>query len=85
VGEFALTTAYACAPVSGVLSEAVFVLIVVVVVIVIEEIMQFGHEQLDVYRVSLEYAVRESWAPYGDYDNDNECCRFQLIGFSVPC
>ncbi|MBW1819706.1 MAG: hypothetical protein JRF65_09400 [Deltaproteobacteria bacterium] len=69
------------------LSEAVFVLIVVVVVIVIviEEIMQFGHEQLDVYRVSLEYAVRESWAPYGDYDNDNECCRFQLIGFSVPC
>ncbi|MBW1787050.1 MAG: hypothetical protein JRK53_10620 [Deltaproteobacteria bacterium] len=23
-------------------------------------------------RVSLEYAVRESWAPYGDYDNDNE-------------
>ncbi|MBW1817029.1 MAG: hypothetical protein JRJ60_07700, partial [Deltaproteobacteria bacterium] len=67
-----MTTAYACAPVSGVLSEAVFVLIVVVVVIVIEEIMQFGHEQLDVYRVSLEYAVRESWAPYGDYDNDND-------------
>ncbi|MBW1786829.1 MAG: four helix bundle protein, partial [Deltaproteobacteria bacterium] len=36
-----------------------------------------------------EYAVRESWVPYGDYDNDNdndhECCRFQLIGFSVPC
>ncbi|MBW1785265.1 MAG: hypothetical protein JRK53_01400 [Deltaproteobacteria bacterium] len=53
-----------------VLSEAV---LVVVVVVVIEEIMQFGHEQLDVYRVSPEYAVRESWAPYGDYDNDNEC------------
>ncbi|MBW1789291.1 MAG: hypothetical protein JRK53_22185 [Deltaproteobacteria bacterium] len=52
-----------------------------VVVVVIEKIMQFGHEQLDVYRVSLEYAVRESWVPYGDYDNDNdhdhECCRFQ--------
>ncbi|MBW1816203.1 MAG: hypothetical protein JRJ60_03485 [Deltaproteobacteria bacterium] len=62
-----MTTAYACAPVSGVLSEAVFV-----VVIVIEVIMQFGHEQLDVYRVSLEYAVRESWAPYGDYDNDHD-------------
>jgi len=45
---------------------------VVVVVVVIEEIMQFGHEQLDVYRVSLEYAVRESWAPYGDYDNDHD-------------
>jgi len=44
-----------------VLSEAVFVLTVVVVVIVIEEIMQFGYEQLDVYRVSLEYALRESW------------------------
>ncbi|MBW1789279.1 MAG: hypothetical protein JRK53_22125 [Deltaproteobacteria bacterium] len=28
-----------------------------VVVVVIEEIMQFGHEQLDVYRVSPEYAV----------------------------
>ncbi|MBW1789148.1 MAG: hypothetical protein JRK53_21455, partial [Deltaproteobacteria bacterium] len=52
-------------------------------------IMQFGHEQLDVCRVSLKYAVRESWAPYGDYDydndNDHECSRFQLIGFSVPC
>ena len=34
--------------------------------------MQFGHEQLDAYRVSLEYAVRESWVPYGDYDNDND-------------
>jgi len=34
--------------------------------------MQFGHEQLDVYRVSLEYGVRESWAPYGDYDNDDD-------------
>ncbi|MBW1787247.1 MAG: hypothetical protein JRK53_11615 [Deltaproteobacteria bacterium] len=44
----------------------------VVVVIVIEEIMQFDHEQLDVYRVSLEYAVRESWAPCGDYDNDHD-------------
>jgi len=55
-----------------VLSEAVFVLTVVVVVIVIEEIMQFGYEQLDVYRVSLEYALRESWVPYGDYDNDND-------------
>ena len=33
------------------LSETV---LVVVVVVVIEEIMQFGHEQLDVYRVSLE-------------------------------
>ncbi|MBW1818692.1 MAG: hypothetical protein JRJ60_16240 [Deltaproteobacteria bacterium] len=54
------------------LSEAVFVLTVVVVVIVIEEIMQFGYEQLDVYRVSLEYALRESWVPYGDYDNDND-------------
>jgi len=52
-----------------VLSEAVLVLVVVVV---IEEIMQSGHEQLDVYRVSPEYAIRESWAPYGDYDNDNE-------------
>jgi len=20
-----------------------------------------------------------------DHDNDHECCRFQLIGFSVPC
>jgi len=20
-----------------------------------------------------------------DYDHDDECCRFQLIGFSVPC
>ncbi|MBW1817997.1 MAG: hypothetical protein JRJ60_12665 [Deltaproteobacteria bacterium] len=29
------------------------------VVVVIEEIMQFGHEQLDVCRVSLEYAVGE--------------------------
>ncbi|MBW1790076.1 MAG: hypothetical protein JRK53_26250 [Deltaproteobacteria bacterium] len=29
-------------------------MVVVVVVVVIEEIMQFGHEQLDVYRVSLE-------------------------------
>ncbi len=48
-----------------VLSEAVLV-------VVIEEIIQFGHEQLDVYRVSPEYAVRESWAPYGDYDNDND-------------
>jgi len=66
-----LTTAYACAPVSGVLIKAVFV-VVVVVVVVIEVIMQFGHEQLDVYRVSLEYAVGESWAPYGDYDNDND-------------
>ncbi|MBW2285787.1 MAG: hypothetical protein JRF65_14475, partial [Deltaproteobacteria bacterium] len=43
-----------------------------IVIVVIEEIMQFGHEQLDVYRVSLEYAVRESWAPYGDYDNDHD-------------
>ena len=33
--------------------------LVVVVVVVIEEIMQFGHEQLDVYRVSLEYVA---WA-----------------------
>ncbi|MBW1786546.1 MAG: hypothetical protein JRK53_08010 [Deltaproteobacteria bacterium] len=41
------------------LSEAV---IVFVVVVVIEQIMQFGHEQLDLYRVSLKYAVRESWA-----------------------
>ncbi|MBW1786689.1 MAG: hypothetical protein JRK53_08760 [Deltaproteobacteria bacterium] len=49
------------------LSEAVLV-----VVVVIEEIMQFGHEPFGVYRVSLEYAVRESWAPYGDYDNDND-------------
>ncbi len=47
-------------------------MLVVVVVVVIEEIMQFGHEQLDVYRVSLEYAVRESWVPYGDYDNDHD-------------
>ncbi|MBW1819627.1 MAG: hypothetical protein JRJ60_21000 [Deltaproteobacteria bacterium] len=47
-------------------------MLVVVVVVVIEEIMQFGHEQLDVYRVSIEYAVRESWVPYGDYDNDND-------------
>ncbi|MBW1819122.1 MAG: hypothetical protein JRJ60_18445 [Deltaproteobacteria bacterium] len=31
--------------------------LVVVVVVVIEEIMQFCHEQLDVYRVSPEYAV----------------------------
>jgi len=38
----------------------------------IEETMQFGHEQFDVYRVSPEYAVRESWAPYGDYDHDND-------------
>ncbi|MBW2285619.1 MAG: hypothetical protein JRF65_13610, partial [Deltaproteobacteria bacterium] len=44
-----------------VISEAV---LVVVVVVVIEEIIQFGHEQLDVYRVSPECAVRESWAPY---------------------
>ncbi|MBW1788308.1 MAG: hypothetical protein JRK53_17070 [Deltaproteobacteria bacterium] len=47
-------------------------MLVVVVVVVIEVIMQFGHEQLDVYRVSLEYAVRESWAPYGDYDHDHD-------------
>ncbi|MBW1787139.1 MAG: hypothetical protein JRK53_11065 [Deltaproteobacteria bacterium] len=52
-------------------------MLVVVVVVVIEEIMQFGHEQLDVYRVSLEYAVRESWAPYGDYDNDNDDSQFK--------
>ncbi|MBW1789166.1 MAG: hypothetical protein JRK53_21550 [Deltaproteobacteria bacterium] len=51
------------------LSEAV---LVVVVVVVIEEIMHFGHKQLDVCQVSPEYAVRESWAPYGDYDTDNE-------------
>ncbi|MBW2285110.1 MAG: hypothetical protein JRF65_10975, partial [Deltaproteobacteria bacterium] len=50
----------------------VLVLSEAVLVVVIEEIIQFGHEQLDVYRVSPEYAVRESWAPYGDYDNDNE-------------
>ncbi|MBW2285126.1 MAG: hypothetical protein JRF65_11055 [Deltaproteobacteria bacterium] len=31
----------------------------VVVVVVIEEIMQFGHEQLDIYRVSPEYAVEK--------------------------
>ncbi len=43
-----------------VLSEAVLVF---VVVIVIEQIMQFGHEQLDLYRVSLKYAPRESWVP----------------------
>ncbi|MBW2284163.1 MAG: hypothetical protein JRF65_06120 [Deltaproteobacteria bacterium] len=36
--------------------------LVVVVVVVIEKIMQFGHEQLDIYRVSPEYAARESWA-----------------------
>ncbi|MBW1788725.1 MAG: hypothetical protein JRK53_19235, partial [Deltaproteobacteria bacterium] len=60
------------------------------VVVVIEEIMQFGHEQLDVYRVSLEYAVRVSWVPYGDYDNDNEneCCGpvpiERLIGTLLP-
>ncbi|MBW1786685.1 MAG: hypothetical protein JRK53_08740 [Deltaproteobacteria bacterium] len=30
-----------------------------VVVVVIEEIMQFGHEQLDLYRVSFEYAVEK--------------------------
>ncbi|MBW1788681.1 MAG: hypothetical protein JRK53_19005, partial [Deltaproteobacteria bacterium] len=53
------------------MKPATFV-VVVVVVVVIEKIMQFGHEQLDVYRVSLEYAVRESWAPYGDYDNDDD-------------
>ncbi|MBW1787448.1 MAG: hypothetical protein JRK53_12620 [Deltaproteobacteria bacterium] len=39
-----------------VLSEAVFVF---VVVIVIEQIMQFGHEQLDLYRVSLKRPQRE--------------------------
>jgi len=50
-----------------VLSEALLV-----VVVVIEEIMQFAHEQLDVCQISHEYAVRESWAPYGDYDNDND-------------
>ncbi|MBW1788739.1 MAG: hypothetical protein JRK53_19305 [Deltaproteobacteria bacterium] len=50
-----------------VLSEALLV-----VVVVIEEIMQFAHEQLDVCQISTEYAVRESWAPYGDYDNDHE-------------
>ncbi|MBW2284216.1 MAG: hypothetical protein JRF65_06385 [Deltaproteobacteria bacterium] len=33
--------------------------LVVVVVVVIEEIMQFGHEQLDIYRVSPEYAVEK--------------------------
>ncbi|MBW1785314.1 MAG: hypothetical protein JRK53_01655 [Deltaproteobacteria bacterium] len=32
---------------------------VVVVVVVIEEIMQFGHEQLDIYRVSPEYAAEK--------------------------
>ena len=51
-----------------VLSEALLV-----VVVVIEEIMQFAHEQLDVCQISPEYAVRESWVPYGDYDNENEC------------
>jgi len=61
------------------LKPATFV-VVVVVVVVIEEIMQFGHEQLDLYRVSLEYAVRDHsntpservGAPYGDYDNDDD-------------
>ncbi|MBW1819661.1 MAG: hypothetical protein JRJ60_21180 [Deltaproteobacteria bacterium] len=43
-----------------------------VFVVVIEEIMQFGHEQLEVYRVSPEYAIRESLVPFGDYDNENE-------------
>jgi len=58
--NIALTTAYACAPVSGVLSEAVFVVVVVIVIVLI-----------------LDYD--------NDYEHDNECCRFQLIGFSVPC
>ncbi|MBW1785161.1 MAG: hypothetical protein JRK53_00870 [Deltaproteobacteria bacterium] len=33
--------------------------LVVVVVVVIEEIIQFGHEQLDIYRVSPEYTVEK--------------------------
>ena len=63
------STAGVCAPLTGmpVLSEAV---LVVVVVVVIEEIMQVGHEQLAVYRVLAEYAVKESWTPYGDHDNE---------------
>jgi len=32
-----------------------------VVVVVIEEIMQFGHEQLDVYRVSREKEMETPW------------------------
>jgi len=33
--NIALTTAYACAPVSGVLSEAVFVVVIVIVLVVV--------------------------------------------------
>jgi len=33
--DIALPTAYACAPVSGVLSEAVFVVVVVVVIVIV--------------------------------------------------
>ncbi|MBW1789640.1 MAG: hypothetical protein JRK53_24010, partial [Deltaproteobacteria bacterium] len=36
---------------------------VVVVVVVIEESMQFGHEQLDIYRVSPEYAGEKVGRP----------------------